>query len=248
MSEGGTLPWKSQKIVDCSPPLDSFLSCLPPPPVGYIWELELRGEEGKQWVLKKYEKDTSVGENVVIFQNFSCIMHIVMPYDTLQGVCLKYNVRAVDLRRHNTFSGSNIRAFKVLKIPVEAGAPVNMQEGSPEVLIQIFKNETNESTMEAKFYLEEANWDLQKAISDYKGDEAFEREAAAAAAAIAAATEAAARSEASIRVVQAAKIEHAKMVAPVAIVDTLREVELSVFESVSSSSIETCDQKVPLLA
>ena len=35
----------------------------------------------------------------------SVLEHVVMPNDTIQGICLRYRVSAVELRRHNGFSG-----------------------------------------------------------------------------------------------------------------------------------------------
>jgi hypothetical protein len=41
----------------------------------------------------------------VNFTNPSVVEHVVLPGDTIQGLCLRYRVSAVELRRHNNFSG-----------------------------------------------------------------------------------------------------------------------------------------------
>jgi len=243
MSEGGTLPWKTQKVENQSPPLHAFIASLPPPPVGWYWER--CEEEASGWLLKKFTKQKGEEASpLVVFQSFSCIQHIVMPQDTLQGICLKYNIKAVDLRRHNTFSGSNIQTFKVLRIPVEAGQTAQLQETTPEVLIQCFKNETNESAIEARFYLEEAEWDLDKALADFRSDDKFAKKTEADAAAAAAA--------AAPRIVPAAKIDESVVtVAPHAIVNTQQEVELCLLVSSSThvfdASASVAASRVPLL-
>jgi hypothetical protein len=92
------------------------------------------------------------------------------------GLCLRYGVSAVALRQLNNFSGNAFRSRKVLRVPLEKGATVRPQEYTSEVLIQQFKNTTGESDMEAKYYLQEHDWDLSKALSEWSGDEGWVRE------------------------------------------------------------------------
>jgi hypothetical protein len=47
--EGGYKPWKTQRIIDNSPDLDSYGKPLPPPPPGFYWERK----EDRSWELKK---------------------------------------------------------------------------------------------------------------------------------------------------------------------------------------------------
>ena len=45
--------------------------------------------------------------------------HVVLPEDTFNGICLRYKVSPLELRRINNFSGSNLRlAPAVLRVPV----------------------------------------------------------------------------------------------------------------------------------
>lgn len=48
--------------------------------------------------------------------------HLILPSDTIQGICLQYKISAAKLRQINMFSGSSLRlAPKRLKIPVHSG-------------------------------------------------------------------------------------------------------------------------------
>ena len=52
-------------------------------------------------------KDKEDADFHMNFPNPSVLEHVVMPGDTIQGICLRYRVSAVELRRHNNFSGNN---------------------------------------------------------------------------------------------------------------------------------------------
>mmetsp|Transcript_25152 Transcript_25152/g.50323 ORF Transcript_25152/g.50323 Transcript_25152/m.50323 type:complete len:528 (+) Transcript_25152:259-1842(+) len=60
--------------------------------------------------------------------------HVVLPTDTLQGLCLAYKISATKLRMENNFSGNSLQmAPKKLKIPVISSAVANFDK----------KNKTN---------------------------------------------------------------------------------------------------------
>eukprot|EP01039_Chlorochromonas_danica_P006425 gene6425-7084_t len=164
--EGGIYPWKTQKIDCSSPSLDSYGKPLPPPPTGFVWERQADGS----WILSKHT-DVSPGPNSITLTSPSVIEHVVMPEDTLQGLCLRYRVSAVDLRRANLFSGNNFHFKKTLRIPLVAGSIIQPQLDSPEVKLQLFVNATGEGRVEARLYLEDHNWDVDKAIKAWKEDE-----------------------------------------------------------------------------
>ena len=50
-------------------------------------------------------KEKEVADDQLKFALPSVLEHVVMPGDTIQGLCLRYRVSAVELRRHNNFSG-----------------------------------------------------------------------------------------------------------------------------------------------
>ena len=92
---------------------------------------------------------------------------------------MHYRVSAIHVRRLNMFSGNNIQFKKVLRIPLDSstapvGAEVMKQKDTPEVLIQKFKNATNEMALEARSYLEDSNWDFQVALSRCEEDSRWE--------------------------------------------------------------------------
>lgn len=49
--------------------------------------------------------------------------HEVQPCDTMNGLCLRYGVSAVDLRRLNGFSGNQFQGLRTLAVPPPAQAP-----------------------------------------------------------------------------------------------------------------------------
>lgn len=163
--EGLWKVWRHQKIVNNSPNLDSYGKPLPPPPVGFYWS---RLEDGS-WELNQYKEPTA-SEEFVILESPAVLDHVVMPSDTLQGICLKYRVSAVALRQYNNFSGTAFRSKKSLRIPLEAGMPVAYQAPTEEVILQKFMNMTNEGREEAKFYLEDHRYDLMEAVAALNGD------------------------------------------------------------------------------
>lgn len=170
--EGGWLPWKLQKNQNNSPSLDSYGKALPPPPSGYYWD---RKNDGT-WELLKISNEP-VATRITTAVDPRVIEHVVMPGDTLQGICLKYRASAVNIRRLNMFSGNNIQFKKVLLVPIDGGAVVEQQLNTPEVILQKFRNATGEGIQESRLYLEEHHWDLDKAVLAWRQDEHWEHEA-----------------------------------------------------------------------
>lgn len=167
--EGGITPWKTQKIVNNSPTIESYSKPLPPPPDGYYWERS----SDHHWQLLQYPSRLDSQANV----NATAIVeHVILSGDTLPGICLKYGVSVVNIRRMNKFSGNAFHSRKVLQIPIQKGIPFQIQEQTPDVILQLFKNETSETTEEARFYLDETNWDLTEALQAWRKDDAWDKE------------------------------------------------------------------------
>lgn len=164
--EGGLSPWKTQKVINNSPSIQDYSKPLPPPPDGYYWE---KNDEGIWQLLQHPGLGIECRANATI--PTAIIEHVILPADTLPGICLRYGVSVVDIRRLNQFSGNAFRSKKVLQIPIQKGVPVQIQEKTPDIILQIFKNQTAETTEEAKFYLEESKWDLELALQAWKKDE-----------------------------------------------------------------------------
>lgn len=106
----------------------------------------------------------------------SYLEHVVLPTDTLQGLCLAYKVSATQLRMENKFSGNSLQmAPKKLKIPmngVTKGMMIKTQDKtSSEFKLYSFLAEIpTMEQIEAKVYLDLSNWDLSEAIRSARED------------------------------------------------------------------------------
>lgn len=178
--EGGFKPWRQQAITNQAPDLDSYGKPLPPPPSGFYWE---RQDNGEWKLLRMVGLDEH--RKIMEFTKPSIVEHTVMPGDTLQGLCLKYRVSAVNVRQLNMFSGSNIQFKKTLLIPIDGVCTIEFQEDTPDVLIQKFRNATHEGPAESRLYLDEHGWDLNAALQAWRNDENWQRDAEASCADIA---------------------------------------------------------------
>jgi hypothetical protein len=75
------------------------------------------------------------------------IEHIVLPTDTLQGICLAYKVSAMRLKKENGFSGNNIQLGpKRLKIPINTNYGNKLQRTAPK----LGASHSSESDLHAK--------------------------------------------------------------------------------------------------
>jgi LysM repeat protein len=110
------------------------------------------------------------------------VEHVVLPTDTLQGICIAYKVSATHLRRANHFSGTLHSAPKKLVIPLSKQALktgfIRVQDtDTKEYKLQYFQAEFRDITAtEAKAYLELADWDLKDAVQSAKEDREWETE------------------------------------------------------------------------
>jgi hypothetical protein len=106
----------------------------------------------------------------------SYLEHIVLPTDTLQGLCLAYKVSATQLRMENKFSGNSLQmAPKKIKIPmngVTKGMMIKTQDKtSKEFKLYAFVAEIpTMELVEAKVYLDLSNWDLEEALRSARED------------------------------------------------------------------------------
>ena len=100
----------------------------------------------------------------------------MLPEDTIQGICLRYGISVVALRQANMFSGNAFRSRKTLRIPIEKGVNIKLQKNEPELILQRFKNLTNEQTVESKYYLEENNYNLEIAYKMWVDDQKWTSE------------------------------------------------------------------------
>jgi len=98
------------------------------------------------------------------------IEHIVLPNDTLEGVCIQYKINSRSLKQVNRFSGSSLLlAPKRLIIPIRRCKlrTIKQQDRTTEeyktykFMAEIGSLKINE----IKAYLELTNWDLEVAIA-----------------------------------------------------------------------------------
>ena len=123
----------------------------------------------------------SVLKNRFVLEEYKgdCLEHVVLPTDTLQGLCLAYKISATKLRMENNFSGNSLQmAPKKLKIPMSKGSKgmmIRVQErSSKEFKLYAFVAEIpSMELVEAKAYLDLSNWDLEESLRSAREDEGF---------------------------------------------------------------------------
>lgn len=151
-------------------PIGAPVAPLPTPPTNYAWH---RNEDGT------YQLNSCSGDK----EEAVLIEHVVMPSDTLQGVCLRYRAGMLDVRRINYLSANSIHHLRVLRVPLKPDIPVNIQLKTHEVVVQDFCARTGESLIEARYYLEDCHFDMETALRLWRGDEEWATQAKGAASA-----------------------------------------------------------------
>lgn len=112
------------------------------------------------------------------------VIHTVLPADTFSGLCLRYKISALHLRRANRFSGTNLRlAPPRLVIPLgkngAKGGSIRVQDKeSPEYKLHELMAAVPglSNTTEGKSYLLMSGWDVAEAIEAAKDDLGWERQ------------------------------------------------------------------------
>ena len=161
-------------------------SSLPRPPTGCFWTRLETGE----WKLESESNlpsgvgagdaaaDSEEPQEANATELPAFVEHVVMPNDTLTGIILRYRVSKAQLKRHNPGVGSGMNDFRLLKtlrIPTENfTAGVTLQGDTPEVKLQVVRNATKLPEIEARFYLEDHDWDVQRSIDACKADDEWE--------------------------------------------------------------------------
>ena len=196
MAEGGTLPWKIQKL-NLAPSL-SYDSIHKPlrAPKGKRWNFD---RVHKEWSLVAVEKqkssaDAIIVDSVVVLEEKDGNIgansksktaeplspffdHYVSPSDTFQGICLRYKIKPLELRRANGgFTGENLHLVpNPLKIPRKDATAVEVQ-GDLKPLTQsqvvdiLLKECRFMSRSEARAYLMLEDWDLKEALRNAHED------------------------------------------------------------------------------
>jgi hypothetical protein len=196
MPEGGTLPWKIQKL-NLAPSL-SYDSIHKPlkAPRGKRWNYD---STEKEWSLVSTSDESVVVDAIVIREDDNdktsntntsmtlddtssssspFIDHKIESSDTFQGICLKYKITPLELRRANGgFSGQNLQLvpnplkiprsnYNILTTSAEA-TPINTEKDAVSILRRKCHGM---SASEAKAYLMLSDWNLTEAIENAKED------------------------------------------------------------------------------
>ena len=144
---------------------------LPSPPPGSSWEWS----EGGDWVLveaaTRHAPEAPQSEAPPVAAQRE---HVILPGDTLQGICLKYKIKPRDLKRANPqvdVRDSTLRGLSVLVIPGDGPC----QPRSLEVDVARFRTACPSlGSREARYYLSEADGDFDDAVARAREDTAWE--------------------------------------------------------------------------
>lgn len=146
--------------------------------------------------------NNSTGETIKAGPNY--VIHKINPNETLERICLIYNVSKQLIQRANDFTGDEIYMKKELIIPTSgniiifhkylliSGGPIYRIEKNPEIdeqkrkrdLIELMSQHLRENSRtqqvefraEAQYYLEVTNYDFKLAIKEFDQDMKFEKE------------------------------------------------------------------------
>jgi len=176
MAEGGVFPWKLQRSDVRYANYEDIFHPLPPPP-GKVW---VNNKKTREWALVDSSVYHGVDEIQEVNQNHIdalFVEHVVMPDDTLQGICLRYDTTVRTLRQHNNFAGENFRVCPTLLIPLKKNkTKIRFQDLNDEsIKMQLFQNKTGLQREESRYYLSSTDWDIDRAIEEYRLDAEFER-------------------------------------------------------------------------
>eukprot|EP00977_Amphora_coffeiformis_P017864 scaffold5999_cov149-Amphora_coffeaeformis.AAC.1 len=119
--------------------------------------------------------------------------HVVLPTDTLAGICLLYKITRRELQRANRFYGNDLRlAPGKLYVPItekarryvhlrtitRSGRNAQDVESHEFKMAAFLAQHRSLSMMEAKCYLDTNDWDLEQAIEEARHDVEWERQEA----------------------------------------------------------------------
>lgn len=205
-------PWNRQKIDTSRGPVGDYSNLRKPldrPPKDMEWKYDETHSD--KWILQRIGNDEtntargsssgSGGSNAtdsqgeakksdiankvdLLVEGKDYLKHVVLhDVDTFQGLCLRYKIQAVDLRRANGgFSGTNLRlAPPILYIPLK-GCPVRLNIRAQDKTSKEYKVHSllaefpRLQQSEAKAYLELSNGDLDAARTEVRHDLEWEKQ------------------------------------------------------------------------
>ena len=97
--------------------------------------------------------------------------HVVVPGDTLAGLCLKYAVSARALRTLNKLDGDNVQGVAVLAIPPSpAGRPAPVQAQTRDVVARRLRAATRLPLEDCVARLEARDWDFGACVAAHEAE------------------------------------------------------------------------------
>ncbi len=156
--------------------------CLPPCPnnltwvkFGEDWALLPKGGKGG---LKQLDDDID-SESDIILQS-PLLTHIVLEGETLTGICLRYRCtrREIGQLNRNAHIDETLGICDTLIVPnrLKCKADRNrIQFLTKNIVVQILRSKAVVGDVEAKLYLEEADWNFENACKKVKEDLAWEQ-------------------------------------------------------------------------
>lgn len=130
-------------------------------------------ESKKNQVTKKPTNFSVMPELEELIQHPDYITHQVTRADTLAGLALKYKTTTSTIKRVNRMPNDLVFQRDVIFIPKTAGCtqPIPSIDKMPNSSkIGFFVSRTGCAKEEAKFYLEESDWDVDTAVKSWKED------------------------------------------------------------------------------
>ncbi|KAH8067218.1 hypothetical protein JL720_12481 [Aureococcus anophagefferens] len=97
--------------------------------------------------------------------------HVVVPGDTLAGLCLKYAVSARALRTLNKLDGDNVQGVAVLAIPPSpAGRPAPVQAQTRDVVARRLRCDDAAALEDCVARLEARDWDFGACVAAHEAE------------------------------------------------------------------------------
>jgi len=113
------------------------------------------------------------------------VRHLVAKTDTLAGLSLRYGVKVDDIKQANNLTSQSIFAHKFLLVPNPARTPapeelsntVMPKDGKKGIAVERFRAVAKCDKEEASFYLEEHEFDVERALAAFRADLEWEKQA-----------------------------------------------------------------------
>jgi len=108
------------------------------------------------------------------------LKHKVLLTDTLKGVAIKYNITPATLKKTNKIFGPDdeihLKDYLLIpRDPTSFGELAKLEGPTNNDILQLFKTENKITIEEARFYLTDADWDVDKARLELAKDREFEK-------------------------------------------------------------------------